>query len=178
MLWVSSAAHESCLYHFHRAQHPRAARVPLQNPLRPQPFPHTERAAPQHCYPGLPKELAFKFRILANTLRFTGCLSGGCEDPRDGLGLLSTQASYSFPAREVAHPCQALLLTLMLQKILREHTVDLLGTPTGDLLASGWTPIVGASHRAPNSWATHRALCLPRRRQPTQSVPKTLQACE
>lgn len=51
-------------------------------------------------YPALPKELASKFCILANTLRFTGGLYWECEDPWDGLGLLSVQVFSSLATRE------------------------------------------------------------------------------
>lgn len=59
-------------------------------------------------------------------------------------------ASVSAPG---LHRCQppppaSPLLTLMLQKIPREQVLELLGISTGDLAASGWTPMVH-----PSRWA-------------------------
>lgn len=180
--WVSSAAHRELPTPLPRGTTPtHRAGYHSKTHQAPQPFPCAEQDGPQQRYPGLPEELAFKFCILANTLHFTGGLYRGCGDTWDGLGSLSAQVSSSLPTGEAVHPCQAPLLTLMLQKILREQVLDLLGTSTGDLLASGWTPIMGVSRGAPNSWAAHRLLSLSglsRRQQHARSAPKTLQARE
>lgn len=93
------------------------------------------------------------------------------------MGVAPCMSILLLPTGAAVHPCQAPLLTLMLQKILREQVLDFLGMSAGGLLASGWTPIVVASRGAPNSWAV---LGLPslssrsHRRQHTRSVSKTL----
>lgn len=71
----------------------------------------------------------------------------------------------------------------MLQKIPREQVLELLGTLTGDLLASGWTPMVCWPPWAPRG----AGLCVQaletvsaRQRRPAVSrpAPKTLRARE
>lgn len=73
-----------------------------------------------------------------------------CSATSSGAGvqdLLSAPFLSALVSALVPHLCQpppraSPLLTLMLQKIPREQVLELLGTSTGDLAASGWTPMV------------------------------------
>lgn len=128
-------------------------------------------------YPGLPQEPMLKFCIIKQPSFHPRCVRAtwGCARWA-GVPL---QAGIPLPPRE--HPCPAPILTLMLQKILLEQVLELLGMSTGDLPTSGWTPMARASRGARNCWAARGLppLSAPSRLpQPARTVPKSLQGCE
>lgn len=120
--------------------------------------------------PHLSEHLSFQWLVLAMWVR-------------TGWAGVAVQASIPPPPAlpPKAHPRRAALLTLMLQKILREQAPDLLGTSPAALPASGWAPMVRASSGAAKSWAAGglpslSARC--RRWQPARPAPGALRARE